>query len=195
MQRMCLGSTGNSGDIHSKSSHGFMSAVDIASDAGEEIMYRITGYSSAIVATFLCGHLAAECAFGQMPMNTAAANGTAPKSAPAGYDAAKGRDLYVANCSACHQANGEGLPGVFPPLKGSGVVNKDDAVKHIHVVLGGMQGGRAGGVVYAAAMPPFAGALSDAEIADIIDYERKSWGNHGTPVTAAQVAAERGRLE
>jgi cytochrome c oxidase cbb3-type subunit 2 len=40
-------------------------------------------------------------------------------------------------------------------------------------------------------MPPFAGVLSDAEIADIIDYERSSWGNHGKPVNAAQVAAER----
>jgi mono/diheme cytochrome c family protein len=114
-------------------------------------------------------------------------------SSRAYYDGANARDLYIANCSACHQANGEGIPGVFPPLKGSGVVNKDDAVKHVQVVLEGMQGGRAGGVVYAAPMPAFAGALSDTAIADIIDYERRSWGNHGKPVTAAQVAAERAR--
>jgi cytochrome c oxidase cbb3-type subunit 2 len=106
-------------------------------------------------------------------------------------DAPKGQALYTAYCSSCHQASGEGLPGVFPPLKGSGVVTKDDATKHIHVVLDGMQGGKAGGMVYASAMPAFAAALKDAEIADIIDYERSSWGNHGKPVTAAQVAAER----
>jgi mono/diheme cytochrome c family protein len=111
------------------------------------------------------------------------------------HNAHTGRDLYLANCSACHQADGEGLPGMFPPLKGSGVVNKDDAAKQIQVVLHGMQGARAGGVVYAAAMPAFAGALNDAAIADIIDYTRSSWGNHGTPVTAAQVAAERARLK
>jgi mono/diheme cytochrome c family protein len=99
--------------------------------------------------------------------------------------------LYLAHCAACHQAGGEGLPGVFPPLKGSGVVNKDDATKHIQMVLNGMQGGRAGGVIYAAPMPPFADTLSDAQIAGIIDYERSSWGNHGKPVTATQVAAER----
>jgi cytochrome c oxidase cbb3-type subunit 2 len=116
---------------------------------------------------------------------------SADESVQAGYDAAKGQDLYIANCSACHQAGGEGVPGVFPPLKGSGVVNKDDAARHIQLVLDGMQGGRAGGVVYAAPMPAFAGALSDTAIADIIDYERRSWGNHGKPVTAAQVAAER----
>jgi mono/diheme cytochrome c family protein len=109
------------------------------------------------------------------------------------HDAHTGRDLYIASCAACHQASGEGLPGVFPPLKGSGVVNKDDAARHIQVILNGMQGARAGGVLYTAAMPPFAGALSNAEIADIVDYERSSWGNHGKPVTAAQVAAERAR--
>jgi len=109
------------------------------------------------------------------------------------HDAAKGAALYSANCTACHQANGEGLPGTFPPLKGSGVVNKDDATKHIRVVLDGMQGEKAGGVVYGSAMPPFAAVLSDADIADIVDYERGSWGNHGKPVTAAQVAAERAK--
>ena len=119
----------------------------------------------------------------------------AGESVQAVFDAAKGSDLYIANCSACHLANGEGIPGAFPPLKGSGVVNKDDAVKHIQVVLNGMQGARAGGVVYASAMPPFAGVLRDAEIADIIDYERSSWGNHGAPVNAAQVAAERARAK
>jgi mono/diheme cytochrome c family protein len=119
----------------------------------------------------------------------------AGESVQAVFDAAKGSDLYIANCSACHLANGEGIPGAFPPLKGSGVVNKVDAVKHIQVVLNGMQGARAGGVVYASAMPPFAGVLSDAEIAEIIDYERRSWGNHGIPVNAAQVAAERARAK
>jgi mono/diheme cytochrome c family protein len=105
-----------------------------------------------------------------------------------------GLDSYLANCAACHQTNGEGLAGVFPPLKGSGVVNKGDAAKHIQIVLKGIQGARAGGVVYAADMPPFA-RLSDAEIAALVNYERSAWGNHGPPVTAAQVAVERGRAK
>jgi mono/diheme cytochrome c family protein len=104
-----------------------------------------------------------------------------------------GVDSYLANCSACHQTGGEGIPGLFPPLKGSGVVNKDDATKHIRVILYGMKGARAGGVIYLAVMPPFAGALSDDDIVAIVNYERKSWGNLGKAVTATQVAAERGR--
>ena len=136
-----------------------------------EIMFEFVRYSFTIAASL--------CAVALAGQHAAARNADA------------GRDLYLAHCSACHQAGGEGIPGVFPPLKGSGVVNRDDAAKHIRVILDGMQGARAGGVVYTAVMPPFAGALSDAEIAGIIDYERSSWGNHGAPVTAAQVAAER----
>jgi len=135
-------------------------------------MYGIVRHSLAIAAAFCLVSFAGGRAFG---------------------DAPKGQAAYAANCSACHQVNGEGLPGAFPPLKGSGVVTKDDATKHIRVVLDGLQGGKAGGVVYASIMPAFAAVLSDAEIADIIDYERSSWGNHGKPVTATQVAAERAR--
>jgi len=58
------------------------------------------------------------------------------------------------------------------------------------VVLNGRQGAKAGAVLYASPMPPFS-ILNDVDIADIIDYERSSRGNHGKLVTAAQVAAER----
>ncbi|HUY03767.1 MAG TPA: cbb3-type cytochrome c oxidase subunit II [Rhodocyclaceae bacterium] len=126
--------------------------------------------------------------------------GTAPDAAAAGsvsatsaYDAAKGKALFTANCAACHQANGEGLPGAFPSLKGNAAVNDADATMHIHAVLHGLQGANVGGVVYSSPMPAFGGTLSDADIANIIDYERGSWGNHGTPVTAEQVAVERAK--
>jgi mono/diheme cytochrome c family protein len=114
-------------------------------------------------------------------------------SSQAGFDAAQGRALYTTYCSSCHGANGEGRTGTYPPLKGSGVVTKVDATKHINVVLHGSQGGRAGGVLYANPMPAFDNVLNDANIADIIDYERSSWGNHANLVMASQVAAERGR--
>jgi cytochrome c oxidase cbb3-type subunit 2 len=128
------------------------------------------------------------------PATTASETASAgAPSSPSGYDAAKGSALFTANCSACHQANGEGLPGAFPSLKNDAVVDKDDATKHIQVVLQGLHGAKVSGVVYSSPMPPFAGTLSDAEVADIIDYERSSWGNHGKPVDAAQVAAERAK--
>ena len=130
------------------------------------------------------------------PTTTAGATASAGVTPPAGgYDAAKGAALFTANCSACHQANGEGLPGAFPSLKNDAVVDKDDATKHIQVVLQGLHDAKVSGVVYGSAMPPFAATLSDAEIANIIDYERSSWGNHGKPVDATQVAAERAKAK
>jgi mono/diheme cytochrome c family protein len=141
-------------------------------------MYGVVRHTLTLVVVLGLGSFAAEHAVGQ--------------SSQAGFDAAKGRALYTTYCSACHGANGEGRPGTYPPLKGSGVVTKVDATKHIHVVLHGSQGGRAGGVVYANPMPAFGSILNDANIADIIDYERSSWGNRGKLVMAAQVAAERG---
>jgi cytochrome c oxidase cbb3-type subunit 2 len=122
-------------------------------------------------------------------------NSSAVHSPAGGYDPAQGASLYTENCSACHQASGEGLPGAFPPLKSNGVVNDDDATEHIHVVLQGLQATPIGGVAYGGVMPPFAATLTDADIAAILDYERTSWGNHGKSVTAAQVSAERAKAK
>jgi cytochrome c oxidase cbb3-type subunit 2 len=128
---------------------------------------------------------------------SAAANAPASGSVSAagGYDPAKGKALFTANCAACHQGNGEGLPGAFPALKGNAAINDANPAIHIRAVLHGLQGANVGGVVYSSPMPAFGDTLSDGDIADIINYERSSWGNHGAPVTAEQVAAERGKTK
>ena len=123
----------------------------------------------------------------------AGAPSAGPVPATGGGDLAKGKALFTANCAACHQANGEGLPGAFPSLKADDVVNDADPTEQLHAVLHGLQGARVGGVVYSSPMPPFGAALSDADVANIVDYERSSWGNHGAPVTAERVAAERAK--
>ena len=64
---------------------------------------------------------------------------------------------------------------------------------HIHVVLHGLQGANVGGIVYPSPMPPFGTTLGDADVANIINYERSSWGNHGASITLEQVAAERAK--
>lgn len=125
-----------------------------------------------------------------------ATNANAANAAPAGAaDTAKGETLFTTHCAACHQATGEGLAGAFPPLKGNAAVNDDDASKHIDVVLHGLSGTVIDGVSYPSPMPPFADSLSDEDIAAIIDYERSSWGNHGKPITAAEVTAARGQAK
>lgn len=129
---------------------------------------------------------------------TAAPPPSAPpaSAAPAGpykFDPARGASLYATNCSACHQATGTGLPGAFPPLKDDPVVMNPDPTEQIDTILHGAHGRTIGGTTYPSAMPPFGPALSDADVADIANHERSSWGNQGKPITADQVKAERAK--
>ena len=78
-----------------------------------------------------------------------------------------GQKIYTANCAACHMPNGEGLPGVFPALKGSNIALNDMAA-HIDIVLNGKSG---------TAMAAFAKQLSMSELAAVITFERNAWGN------------------
>lgn len=119
----------------------------------------------------------------------------AKKSAPAkgaatgaGGDAKKGASLYSANCAACHQENGQGMPGVFPPLVDDPVVTDEDPTEHIRIVLEGLQGREINGVSYASPMTAFADVLNDDEIAAVINHERTSWGNSAPTITAEDVA-------
>lgn len=92
-----------------------------------------------------------------------------------------GERTYIAHCAACHQPNGEGLPGIFPALKGSDLALNDKA-GHIDVVLHGVKG---------TAMQGYAKQLSLKEIAAVITYERNAWGNNtGELVQAADVHAQ-----
>src|SRR5215475_5277809 len=105
--------------------------------------------------------------------------------------AALGEQVYGNKCAACHQLTGQGLPGVFPPLKGSAVVTSSDPTEHIRTVLHGLTGKTIGGVAYATPMPAFADQLTDEEVAAVLSYERASWGNQAPPVKPEDVLARR----
>jgi mono/diheme cytochrome c family protein len=103
--------------------------------------------------------------------------------AAAGFDyAASGARLYATTCASCHGASGAGVPGAFPPLAGDPVVTANDPAEHVGIVLKGRSGKAIRGTAYGGAMPPFA-ALSDADLAAIIDHERTSWGNAAPIIT------------
>lgn len=93
-------------------------------------------------------------------------------------------------CVTCHQANGEGLPPSFPPLKGA----KDwmgTCEHHAGMVVHGLKGEiEVAGAKYNGVMPA-QGNLSDLEIAAVITYERMSWGNDFGPCMPEAVAAAR----
>ncbi|HEY5558308.1 MAG TPA: cytochrome D1 domain-containing protein [Steroidobacteraceae bacterium] len=101
-----------------------------------------------------------------------------------------GEKAFQAACLACHQANGKGLPGAFPPLAGSDYL-KADKHRAIGNVLRGLTGPVVvNGVTYNSVMPPMT-QLSDAEIANALTFVMNSWGNAYGVVTANAVAAVR----
>lgn len=113
----------------------------------------------------------------------------APAAAAAGGSDA-GKDIYNRVCVACHQADGKGLPGTFPPLAGSGDYY-GDAQNMARIIVHGLQGEIVvQGQTYSGVMPP-QGGLSDEDIAAVATYVRTSFGNDDGPVTAADVAAVR----
>jgi mono/diheme cytochrome c family protein len=117
----------------------------------------------------------------------------APATAAAApsFDAARGAKLFTDTCAVCHGPEGKGVPGAFPPLAGDPVVTASDPADHIRTVLNGLTGKEIGGQTYQAEMPSFAGQLSDQQIADIIDHERTSWGNHAPLVGPHDVSVLR----
>ena len=92
-----------------------------------------------------------------------------------------GAKVYAANCAACHQPTGKGMPPAFPPLDGDKIVNGPKAAQ-IAIELKGKPG---------TAMAPFA-HLSDADLASVITYTRNSWGNKtGEAIQPADIRAAR----
>ena len=94
----------------------------------------------------------------------------------------RGEQVYSTFCVACHQVNGQGIPGAFKPLVGSPVTT-GPVDGHIDTVMNGVGG---------TAMAPFGMQLKDVDVAAVITYERNAWGNDsGDTVQPATIAAKR----
>jgi len=97
----------------------------------------------------------------------------------------KGKRVYAQTCFACHQGNGQGLPGVFPPLAKSDylMADKDRAIRGI---IKGQSGPiTVNGVAFNGVMPPV--MINDEQIAQVLTYVRNEWGNQGDVVTVDEV--------
>ena len=114
-----------------------------------------------------------------------------PAAAAAGEQLPDGKQVFSTTCAACHQATGEGVPGVYPPLAGSEWVTGDDA-KVVRILLHGVTGPiEVAGETFNSMMPPWGATLKDADIAAVLTYVRSTWGNKGAPISAAKVASIR----
>lgn len=123
---------------------------------------------------------------------------TALLLAAAGVQAqSPGEALYLQHCAVCHQPDGKGVPGFFPPLAGNPRVTAEDP-DQVQVYLGRVIFGHHGGLivdqrVYSGTMPPigYVGRVNDSELLDLINYQRQAWGNDARPVTAEELAKAR----
>lgn len=110
----------------------------------------------------------------------------APKAMNKEERIAKGKQVYVSNCQACHQADGNGIPNSFPPLAKSDYI-KGNSSKAISAVVNGLTGQiTVNGKSYNSIMPKQ--SLSDDEVANVVTYILNNFGNEGGEVTPAQVA-------
>jgi mono/diheme cytochrome c family protein len=109
--------------------------------------------------------------------------------------AERGKKIYMANCATCHQADGQGVAGQYPPLVGSEYVIGGTR-RPAMIVLKGLEGPLTvkGQKFGSAVMQPWDKTLSDQKIADVLTYIRSEWGNTGGPVSAEGVAALRKEL-
>jgi cytochrome c oxidase subunit 2 len=97
-----------------------------------------------------------------------------------------GETVYAQSCSKCHQTNGRGVPGAFPPLAGNANLRK------LELVVTTVESGHSGRITvkgqrYDETMPPMGQGLSDRRIAAVATFVRNSWGNAFGAVTEKEV--------
>jgi mono/diheme cytochrome c family protein len=118
-------------------------------------------------------------------------NFAAPTNAP--VDPLKlGRRVYTQVCQACHQENGLGVAGQYPPLAQSEWVQAPSPARLIRIVLNGLSGPiQVENLTFDNVMPAWRDVLSDTEIAAVLTFVRQEWGNKASPVEPNEVSAIR----
>ena len=92
-------------------------------------------------------------------------------------------DLFMRNCMACHQLQGQGIAGVFPPLAASPYVASENQERMASIMVYGLMGPiKVNGVQYSSVMPGLGAALSDKDLSAIASYVRSSFGNQASPI-------------
>jgi mono/diheme cytochrome c family protein/glucose/arabinose dehydrogenase len=104
----------------------------------------------------------------------------------------QGKKIYATTCVACHQAEGQGSPGLAPPLVDSPIANGPGG-RMTRVLLHGLEGGYMPGGAGSWGVMPIPAIHESGQLAAVITYVRRSWGNTGDPVTPASVAAVRAK--
>jgi len=159
------------------------------SEKGQPIPLLFLAGAAALVL-WGAGYIALSGSFGRADLGDRRTLADLSGPAPGANTAANGKQLFTANCVACHQATGKGLPGVFPPLDGSEWVAGDERTV-ANILLHGITGEiTVMGNSFKGAMPAFA-QLSDAELAAVATYIRGEWSNKAGAIKPELFEAER----
>lgn len=128
---------------------------------------------------------------GQAPAAAPSPSDLVPQDLPLTKEAqiVRGQRVFAGSCFACHQQNGQGIAGVFPPLADSDYI-RTHRDRLAEIPLKGLTGEiTVNGKTFNGVMPPQ--AFSDQQIADVLTYVTNTWGNQGPAVSAAEVARAR----
>lgn len=159
------------------------------SERGQPIPLLVAVITLAVVATGVAYILLSE-PFGRADLGDQRTLADLRPAVAQPGQGADGQQLFNANCVACHQASGKGLPGVFPPLDASEWVTGDPRTL-VNILLHGISGEiNVAGQTYKGAMPAFS-QLNDAELAAVLSHVRSTWSNKAAPIPADLIAAER----
>lgn len=101
----------------------------------------------------------------------------------------RGKEIYLANCISCHMDEGQGLEGVYPPLAKADYLMADKKRSIQQVLYGAKDEMTVNGKTYNMEMTGF--ELSDAEVSDVLNYVRNSFGNKGAAILPADVKSAR----
>ncbi|WP_061152474.1 cytochrome c [Caballeronia arvi] len=107
---------------------------------------------------------------------------------------AQGAAVYAGFCAQCHRDDGKGVPNAFPALAGNPSVITEDTTSLLRLLV---EGGNSPATIHGPprqAMPPFAGRLTDLQIAQVLTYVRAAWGNDARPITTNDVVSMRSNL-
>jgi mono/diheme cytochrome c family protein len=146
----------------------------------KNMFFALTG-SLLVLATVLMSQTKKPAAAAK-PAGAAATGGIAASLT-------RGKQVYLEQCLACHQADALGVSGMNPPLVKTKFVLGDKATL-VKIVLNGMTGIEVEGEDYHGVMAPHSD-LTDQQIADVLTYVRNSFGNKATAVKASEVKAIR----
>jgi mono/diheme cytochrome c family protein len=147
-------------------------------------MYKTIVFLAFIIIVFTV------CTSGNKPIQPAADNNMEQTKPVQAQKTDPGKAVYIKYCLACHQMDGSGVPGMYPPIQKTDWVSGDKN-RLIKLVLNGIDGPiEVNGEEYNQAMPQHK-FLTDQQVADVLTYIRKNFGNKADAITPAEVARVR----